>query len=184
VLFQGGLITELVSFNERIHATVEDLHARLKTMETIGTPMLQKHHSAPAGTFPLQPAFNFRPSGDVRSRSPSPDHENYRVRDAPPRSRKARKNLAIKVPENKNASPAIGLPTPMTVSQVYTPPRLAISMMSMRRSCMDISVNTRLTNSRLRVLEHRTPHLHPAALVRQTVRRRSPHASQSEVHTA
>jgi hypothetical protein len=137
VLFQGGLITELVSFNQRIHATVEDLHARLKTLETLNTPMLQKYHSAPAGAFPLQPAFNFRPRGEARSRSPSPDHEDYRVRDAPSRSRKTRKNLAIKVPKNKNSSPAIGLPTPMTLSQVCTLPRLAVSRISMRQSCLN-----------------------------------------------
>jgi hypothetical protein len=147
VQFQGGLITELISFNQRIHASVEDLHTRLKNLEALNIPALHKHHSAPAGTFPLQTAFDYRPRGDARSRSPSPGRADYRVRDAASRSKKVRKDLEIKIPDKKHASPAVGLPTPMTFSQVGNVSALTIATRGRLQSCSDFPKNKRLTKS-------------------------------------
>lgn len=61
-----------------------------------------------------------RASNEDRSRSPSPDRDNYRARDEPGKGRKdkGRKALEIQIPGKMYVGPANGLPTPLTHSAV------------------------------------------------------------------
>ena len=135
VQHQGELIRELVTFNQRMHTTVEDLNIRMRRLESANAFSRFQNHIEQPPTSTLGTAFGSRGVTNVRSRSPSPERQMYRVRDSR-RSRnnnefssgisstvrkgRPRKNLQIKIPGNIRAPPTSGLPTPLTLSAVRT----------------------------------------------------------------
>jgi hypothetical protein len=121
VKHQGELIMELVAFNQQTHDTIQDLHARMRTIEATDVPRLYRQHFNDLTLAPVvQPTCKDRDASDARSRSPSPDFRDYRQRDAPGSVRmvKGRKNLYISIPGKMYAPQNIGLPTPKTLSAV------------------------------------------------------------------
>jgi hypothetical protein len=116
---QGHLIVELVGFNQRTHIALEEIHARMRSLGPVTPLQMRQMPSCPLGT-PFQPMPAYRTSNHDRSRSPSPDHSNYRARDESGKGRKGkgRKVLEIQIPGKMYAGSAMGLPTPLTQSAV------------------------------------------------------------------
>jgi hypothetical protein len=112
---------ELVMFNQRIHDTIEDLHARVGSVESVNNSSFhQEPYFGLTSTSAGQPTSRYRGGSDGRSHSPSPDRRGYRDRGTPGGFKKARKNLQISIPGRIYAPPTAGLPTPMLSSTVCT----------------------------------------------------------------
>jgi hypothetical protein len=112
---------ELVAFNQKTHNTIEDLHARLRSVESADICRLYRQHYDDLTLAPAaQPTSDYRGASDARSRSPSPNPRDYRQRDVPGgvSIAKGRKDLYISIPGRMYALSTTGLPTPKTLSAV------------------------------------------------------------------
>ena len=136
-----AVIRELVSFNRRLHITVEDLNQRLARIETGHPAPLQgaftsaneghREERAPAARQTLR----FRSEVDERSQSPSSDYGDYRERNDARGGRgviskrvysakKGGRGLQIEIPGTiRTGLPVVGLPTPITADMVCSSPR-------------------------------------------------------------
>jgi hypothetical protein len=109
---QDGLIRELLTFNKHMHTSMENLNARLTSVESANTSRdLQEQFVEPPSTPAVRSARGYRSIPDGRSRSPSPSAMTYRERDG---VKKSRKQLQISVPGKLYVPPGAGLPTPHT----------------------------------------------------------------------
>jgi hypothetical protein len=127
-----------VGFNRRVHLTVEDLNQRLARIESGRPSPLQGAFTSPnegrhtQRAPAIHPTLEFRGIDDGRSRSPSPDHDDYRERNdkrgasgmAKTRAegdRKGRRGLQIQIPvpgRVLTGLPIAGLPTPISGDMV------------------------------------------------------------------
>ncbi|KAL5114637.1 hypothetical protein ACEQ8H_007482 [Pleosporales sp. CAS-2024a] len=100
---QGQLILELVTFNQRTHQAMDDLHSRVSRLEH---PQMMPNSAA-----------------GRRSRSPSVEHAEYRQRGnySTRKGGKGGNSLQIQIPGKVYTGPAAGLPTPLTLSAIQTP---------------------------------------------------------------
>ncbi|KAH7385346.1 hypothetical protein DE146DRAFT_759592 [Phaeosphaeria sp. MPI-PUGE-AT-0046c] len=112
---QGVLITELITFSQRMHVAIEHLNERIKAVESANLVGFHPTKSFATPVPAVQSVLRSRGDNeDGRSRSPSPDREGYRDRNMKGQKKKGRKDLAISIPGKLYVPPTAAntLPTP------------------------------------------------------------------------
>jgi hypothetical protein len=123
VQHQSELILELVAFNHKAYETIQDLNARLRSVEGTDTSESDQEQLGEMMLESLvQPTHGYRGASNARSRSPSEEGRDYRQRDSfdgPKKNNgRVRASLQISIPGKMCVPSSTVLPTPMTLSTV------------------------------------------------------------------